>query len=162
MSHPEPLQVDQYYHIYNRGNNGGLLFLDERNPPYFLNLYAKYVDPVAETYAYCLMRNHFHFLVRIREYDQLEQTFRSNRTWRSHADSYPSLAFSRLFSTYAKAINRRHHRTGSLFEKPFKRKLVDSDGYFACLVAYIHLSPQKHSLRRTSATGRFRRTERFC
>ena len=67
MPNPEPLLRGQYYHIYNRGNNGETIFRDARNYPYFLKLYAEYVEPVAETYAYCLLPNHFHFLVRIRK-----------------------------------------------------------------------------------------------
>ncbi len=46
------LESGRYYHLYNRGNNGENVFIEERNYTYFMNLYAKYVDPVAETYAY--------------------------------------------------------------------------------------------------------------
>jgi putative transposase len=67
MSSPEPLQPDQYYHIYNRGINGETRFRQERNYRYFLKLWSKHVEPIAETYAYCLLSNHFHFLVRIKE-----------------------------------------------------------------------------------------------
>jgi hypothetical protein len=73
MTKPEPLQFGQYYHIYNRGNNGETLFCEDRNYPYFLELYAKYIEPVAETYADCLMSNHFHLLVRIKDYEECEQ-----------------------------------------------------------------------------------------
>ena len=134
MSNLPPLLGDQYYHIYNRGNNGETLFREQRNYPYFLRLYARYIEPVAETFAYCLLNNHFHFLVRIKD-------------WQSFKDcqSYPpSRAFANLFSTYTKAFNKAYQRTGSLFEKPFKRKIVDDDRYFTCLVAYIHRNPVKH------------------
>jgi hypothetical protein len=53
--------------IYNRGNNGENLFREQRNYPYFLKLYAKHIEPIAETYAYCLLRNHFHLLVKIKD-----------------------------------------------------------------------------------------------
>ncbi len=140
---PEPLHPGEYYHVYNRGNNGEPIFLDERNPSYFLSLYAKYVEPVAETYAYCLMPNHFHLLVRIRDFAE-SCTPEAEGTGRPQAAPDPSRAFSDLFSTYAKAINREYGRTGSLFEKPFRRKLVDSDSYFVSLAVYIHRNPQKH------------------
>ncbi len=65
MTSPAPLQRGQVYHIYNRGNNREEIFIQERNYRHFLQLYAQYVEPVADTYAYCLLRNHFHFLVRI-------------------------------------------------------------------------------------------------
>jgi REP element-mobilizing transposase RayT len=142
---PESLHCGEYYHIYNRGNNGELIFLDERNPAYFLSLYAKYVAPVAATYAYCLVPYHFHLLVRIRDDERTAPSCERARQ-EKHGNPSPSLAFSKLFSAYAKAINREYGRTGSLFEKPFRRKLIDSDAYFVSLVAYIHRNPQKHGL----------------
>ena len=67
MPDPIPLVPGQYYHIYNRGINGEVIFREERNYPYFLQLYAKYITPIAETYAYCLLSNHFHFLLRLND-----------------------------------------------------------------------------------------------
>jgi len=64
MASPSPLQYGQYYHIYVRGNNRENLFYEERNHRHFLRLHALYVEPVVDTYAYCLLRNHFHLLVR--------------------------------------------------------------------------------------------------
>ena len=67
MANPATLEYGQYYHIYNRGNNRASLFAEERNYAYFLNLYAKHVEPVARTFAYCLLPNHFHLLVQIKD-----------------------------------------------------------------------------------------------
>jgi REP element-mobilizing transposase RayT len=136
MSHSTPLVPGVFYHIYNRGNNGEDIFIEERNYAYFMKLYGKYVSPVAETYAYCLLRNHFHLMVRIND-------CQSSEDWQSFS---PSRAFSNLFSTYTKAINKAYQRTGSLFEKPFKRKPVTEDSYFKALVAYIHQNPRMHGL----------------
>jgi REP element-mobilizing transposase RayT len=66
MSHYTPLIPGVVYHIYNRGNNGESIFIEERNYDYFMKLYSKYISPKAETFAYCLLRNHFHFMVRIK------------------------------------------------------------------------------------------------
>jgi putative transposase len=63
----EPLLHGQYYHIYNCGINGEQLFRETTNYEHFLRLYDKYIDPVAETYAWCLMGNHFHLLVRVKD-----------------------------------------------------------------------------------------------
>lgn len=46
-----PLESDRYYHIYNRGINSCDLFIEEDNYTYFLNLYEKYIDPIADTFA---------------------------------------------------------------------------------------------------------------
>ncbi len=64
--HPN-LVSGQYYHIYNRVINSCILFKDETNYKYFLSLYNKYINPVAYTYAWVLMPNHFHFLIQIKE-----------------------------------------------------------------------------------------------
>ncbi len=106
MTKPEPLQYNQYYHIYNRGNSGEVLFREERNYPYFLKLFAKYIEPVAETYAYCLLSNHYHLLVRIKSFEECEKVCQSLKDWQTYSHVYPSRAFSNLFSTYTKAFNR--------------------------------------------------------
>ena len=61
-----PLEPGGFYHIYNRGVNRENIFREERNFAYFLTLYARHITPIVETFAYCLLRNHFHLLVRIR------------------------------------------------------------------------------------------------
>ena len=139
MPSPSPLQPGCYYHIFNRGNNRENIFIEARNYDYFMNLYARYIEPLADTYAYCLMRNHFHFLVRIREEDE---TLKVSKTFRVSIDA--SHAFSNLFNAYAKAINKAHDRTGSLFEHPFGRLQIDSNDHFTRLIVYIHQNPQKH------------------
>jgi len=63
----EPLSPGSYYHIYNRGIAGFILFQEVDNYEHFLGLYDKYISPVAETYAWVLMPNHFHLLVRLKD-----------------------------------------------------------------------------------------------
>lgn len=58
------IEPGKFYHIWNRGNNRENLFYSSRNYEYFIRLYAEYLDPVAETYAFCLLPNHFHLLIR--------------------------------------------------------------------------------------------------
>ncbi len=132
MSNPVPLQYGQYYHLYNRGNNRENLFVEERNYRYFLRLYAHHVAPIAETYAYCLLRNHFHFLLRIRDVADL-------------ADQRPPSRYvSNFFNAYARAFNKAYERSGALFQRPFGRVRITSDAQLSWLVTYIHHNPQKH------------------
>ena len=135
MTKPAPLQRGQTYHLYNRGINRENIFLEERSYRYFLQLYTRHVSPIADTYAFCLLRNHFHFLVRIKDLPDPEDPSTAKP---------PSQHFSNLFNAYAKAFNRAHDRTGSLFQRPFGRIEVTSDAHFAWLVVYIHHNPQKH------------------
>ena len=106
-----------------------------------MNLYAKYIEPVAETYAYCLLRNHFHLLVRIKSEEEIEETLRVFKTLRVLS---PSAQFSNFFNAYAKAINKAYGRTGSLFQHPFGRVPVINTKQFYRVVVYIHQNPQKH------------------
>jgi hypothetical protein len=58
-----PLLYDTYTHSYNRGVNRGNTFFEERNYEYFMELYEKHIAPVADTFAYCQMKNRFHLFV---------------------------------------------------------------------------------------------------
>ena len=75
MTSPSPLLYDTYYHIYHRGTNRENLFIEERNYQHFLDLYSQHIAPVADTFVYCLLRNHFHILVRVKD----SQTFEALR-----------------------------------------------------------------------------------
>src|SRR3974377_2385016 len=129
MQRTLPLDPGKYYHIFNRGNNGANIFIEERNYTYFMNLYAKYIVPVADTFAYCLLRNHFHVGVRIKEDLSL---------------MHPGQQFSNFFNAYSKAMNRAYGRTGSLFENRYRRREITTDHYFQRVIHYIHWNPQKH------------------
>lgn len=156
----EALQPDTVYHIYNRGVNSENLFKEERNYSYFLNKYDRFVSPVADTYAYCLLKNHFHILIRtkgekeILEFEKMKREASPTEGFLGKASllAKPSLnpskiisnAFASLFKSYAQSINKAHRRTGTLFEEPFRRIAVNSDGYFSRMIFYIHFNPQKH------------------
>ncbi len=148
MSKPKPLAFGAYYHIFNRGNNRENIFREERNFHYFLDRYWHYIEPVADTYAYCLLWNHFHLLVRIKTEDEQREWWSAaiRRPPSMVALKSPSQQFSNLFNAYAKAVNKRYERTGCLFEHPFHRNEVAVDPYFAQLVLYIHRNPQRHGL----------------
>jgi len=69
-TNPTPLEFGKFYHIFNRGNNHENVFIQERNYTYFMELWWKHTFQVAETYAFCLLRNHFHagvFLLKTRK-----------------------------------------------------------------------------------------------
>ena len=165
MSSPSPLLYDTYYHIYNRGNNRENIFIQERNYTHFMNLYAKYIEPIADTFAFCLLRNHFHVSLRTKSKEEIfpneEETlkvFLAGRQTRlaildesqgkkplgSFVDQYLSRQFSNFFNAYSKAINTAYGRTGSLFQHPFGRVPITSEGQFWNVIAYIHQNPQKH------------------
>ena len=132
----EPLIHGKYYHIYNRGINSDTLFKEKRNYEYFLRLYDNHVEPIAETFAWCLMKNHFHLLIRIKNTDEINLNKKIE----------PSQSFSNLFNAYTKAYNKSYNRHGPMFERPFKRKMISNEAYFQNLIAYIHNNPVHHAI----------------
>ncbi len=106
--------------------------------------YREYIDPVGETYAYCLLPNHFHFMVQIREELELQKlkAFADLEIREFH--KILSQKFSHLFNGYTQAYNKRFDRRGSLFMNRFKRKHIDSDKYYTQLMIYIHNNPVNH------------------
>lgn len=133
-----PLLPDTSYHIFNHANGFENIFRHEANYWFFLEKYRKYIGPVAETYTYCLLPNHFHLLIRTLAVSPSGETAKKSNP--------VSHAFQRLFTSYSQAINIQQHRTGSLFQKPYKRLEVSSTQQLANLVHYIHTNPQKHGI----------------
>jgi REP element-mobilizing transposase RayT len=130
-----PITYGTFYHIYNRGNNRENIFFQERNYAYFTDLWWKHTSPIAETWAYCLLRNHFHATVYVKNKEDLTGLNKIKE---------PSQYFSNFFNAYARGVNIATQRTGTLFERPFKRIPVDSESYLMRLIVYIHQNPQKH------------------
>lgn len=146
MQKIEPLLYDNYYHIFNRGINSCNLFQKPENYDYFLSLYDQYISQIADTFAWVLMPNHFHFLVRIKGENEIAVSSSSNLTGSENPLDLkpPHQYFSNLFNAYTKAINKRYLRHGTLFERPFKRKLIDDEYYLKQVILYIHSNPVHH------------------
>jgi len=123
----ETLETEHYYHIFNRGINGCAIFKNDENKRCFLKLVLKHLGNKVSIYAYCLMGNHFHFILKINENAKLV-----------------TQALSNLFNAYAKSFNKQQSRTGSLFEKHFKRIKLTNEDYLIQLIIYIHLNPVHH------------------
>lgn len=120
--------------------------------------------PIADTFCYCLMPNHFHFLLRVKPEAVLINYFRSRLERRPNPQGFKNLEglradlprlltlqFSNLQNSYAKAFNKMYKRKGSLFMHPYKRLEVNDTAYLRQLVHYIHLNPVEAGL--VSAAG---------
>lgn len=119
----------QYYHIYNRGASRGPLFFNPGNYEYCVRLVERYYGRYgACIIAYCLMPNHYHFLLR-QETDQPLSRF-----------------INLMFNAYVQALNRQQARNGTLFEGRFHSIWVDREEYLIQLCRYIHLNPVKAKL----------------
>jgi REP element-mobilizing transposase RayT len=132
------LEPGKYYHIYNRARNGHPLFEDDEACRFFLRLYKTHIVPVAETYAYCLLADHLHLLIRTRT--DLERSLYK--------------PFAILFNSYASGYNRHNGYEGRVFLYKLKRIEIRSPACFRDLVCYINQNPWKHGL--TDHPGSYR------
>ena len=67
----EKFEYDTFFHVYNRGNNKEDIFIEDKNYSYFLKLIKDHLLGVAEIYAYCLLKNHFHLIIRIKDKNEI-------------------------------------------------------------------------------------------
>lgn len=135
----QPIIEGQYFHIYNRGVNGEDLFKEERNYHYFLQQYKLYCADVLETLAYCLLKNHFHLLVYVKENVEIPR-----KDGKGMFKMNASKQLGHFFNSYAQSINKAHQRTGPLFESPFERKWIDNESYLLSMIYYCHRNAQHH------------------
>lgn len=134
---------NHYYHIFNRGVEKRIIFQDEKDYKTFIEILAYYLIPdkkKPEVFSrkpqvkisqgvsllcYCLMPNHFHFLIKQKKDNGIVTLM--------HA----------LGITYSMYFNRRYNRIGSLFQGRFKAKIITKDEYLLQLSKYIHLNPKE-------------------
>jgi len=143
------LVPDSTYHVYNRANGNERLFRLDENYRFFLEKYNHYISPVADTFCYCLMPSHFHFLIRIKREAVLSNltgfenriAVGSNLTGFENLSGLIAKRFSNFFNSYSKAFNKQQDRKGNLFMRPFKRKRITDEKYLKKLVHYIHFNP---------------------
>jgi REP element-mobilizing transposase RayT len=114
---------DTFYHVLSRGNERREIFRDDKDHLRFLDTLSKMVERFKlEIHAYALMKNHFHLLVHTRE-------------------ATLSRAIQWLGVSYSVWFNRRHQRSGHLFQGRFKSFLIENDRYFTSMCLYIHGNP---------------------
>ncbi len=150
----QKFEASSFYHIYNRGINGENLFVSYENNKFFLQKWKELILPYFDIAAYCLIPNHFHFLARVKPYDgMIEKTISREYTMKAQKflqneisyNDFLEDQFKRLFTSYVLAFNKQQGRTGSLFQKRFKRIIVKDDLKFWYLLAYIHHNPIHHN-----------------
>jgi REP element-mobilizing transposase RayT len=158
----QALIPDTSFHIYNHANGFENVFREAENYRFFLEKYQLHISPVAETYAYCLMPNHFHLVVRIRKREVIEELIRNKKESLAinsskvlnfgrvkiasddEIEKFLSKQFSNLFSSYTQSFNKVYNRMGSLFIKNFKREPIYNKPHFLSAVVYTHRNPIHH------------------
>lgn len=148
-----PLVPGCIYHFYNHANGNDNLFINEGNYRYFLKKYAEYLFPVFDTFAYCLLPNHFHFLIRVKKEEE---------PGKDPKGFQKPLGFNKLAhqvgsfqNAYTKAFNKQQNRKGSLFMQSFGRKLVEDETYYLRLIHYIHTNAIHHGFANNLTAWKF-------
>jgi REP element-mobilizing transposase RayT len=126
-----PFEAGGTYHIFNRANNREKLFYSDSDYVLFLNLFDLTLNELVDTYSYCLLPNHFHFLFRIKDQTDSKDFNKNLRRW---------------FIKYAMIINAQEDRRGSLFTKSVKRIKVEDEEYLKQLIYYINTNSIRHNI----------------
>ena len=127
-----------FYHIYNRGNDQRKIFLQERNYDFFLEKVKKYIVPNAELMAWCLMPNHFHFLVQANP-----STLKVVKKIPIEINALTE-GVRLMLSSYTRAIQKQESLVGSLFQQ--KTKFKCADDYLMTAFHYVHQNPLRAGL----------------
>ena len=118
-----------YYHLLNRGAHKVSIFREEDNYHFVLRKTKIYCSSLNLTpIAYCLLPNHYHFLVR------------------QDGEHPAGLLPQRVFNSYSKAYNKRYGHSGTLFEGNYRATAVENEAYLLHLCRYIHANPVIHGL----------------
>lgn len=121
------------YHIMLRGNERRDIFLEDADKLTFIDfLYAKKSDEGCLLYAYCLMDNHVHIVVK------------------EGCNGIAKL-MKRIGTSYVKYFNQKYQRVGHLFQDRYKSETIESDSYFLTVIRYIHQNPEKAGIDRSEA-----------
>ncbi|MEY4934831.1 MAG: hypothetical protein RIS64_1190 [Bacteroidota bacterium] len=146
-------EESHFYHIYNRTVGSEKLFIYDKNCDDFLQKWDKYLKPYLDTYAYCLMGNHFHFVVYVKLVDETvlksienEHTVKANRFLNNEIDYNTFLVdqFKRFFSAYVHKFNKQQKRHGSLLQEKFKRVQLKTEVAVLEKICYVHHNPIHH------------------
>jgi REP element-mobilizing transposase RayT len=148
----QPFIENGYYHIYNHSVSSKNIFLSHEDYIDFLKKYCTYFSGLFETLAFCLMPNHFHFVVKVNSHHTVLEKAKKQISNASHSfqenkcdlNTFIVDQFRRFFSSFSLSYNYRHKRRGQLFLKRFKRISLDEEFRLAYMICYIHHNPIHH------------------
>jgi len=143
MKYLDKFHPDNFYHIFNHAVGKGNLFNNHDNYVFFLSKFDNYLSPIAKTFCYCLMPNHFHILIQIRDENTL-RILSKNDDENFDFHKFVMQKFSNFLNSCAKAFNKQNNRKGALFLDFTRRIEIKDEFYFSKLINYIHQNPVHH------------------
>lgn len=148
----QPFEENQFYHVYNHAAGDKNIFISNKDFLDFLGKHHKYLSDVFETLAYCLMPNHFHFIVKVKSHREI-MSFSKNvvsnksekfQTGETDLNHFILDQYRKYFSSYSLSYNHRNKHRGQLFLKRFKRISIDQETNLKYLICYVHHNPIHH------------------
>ena len=115
MKYFEKFHPNTFYHVFNHAVGFENLFRSRENFLYFLQRFNKYFQPVGNVYAYCLMPNHFHFLLQVKDTESLLLYANSKHNNEFDPHKLVMQQLSNCLNGYAKTYNKQYSRKGALF-----------------------------------------------
>jgi putative transposase len=131
-----------FYHIYNRAISEDRLFTEDLEYSLFIKKYMSYSNLIFRTYSFCLLSNHFHFLIQVKSDSELKRNFGIFKDDKSRSNNMAQ-HLGNFFNWYATYFNKKHSRKGSLFIHSFHRKPILDQSYLTQVICYIHSNPVK-------------------
>ncbi len=147
-----PISGGAYYHIFNRGANKQNVFFNSENYVFFLKLLDKYLKDYVHVLAYCLLPNHFHLIIQVKEELIENDQIIVNEI---EVGKLVVQKIRSMFIAYSMAINIQEKRIGSLFESKYKRLEIEDEDYLRYVIFYTHYNPEKHGIDDDFRTYRF-------
>lgn len=155
-----PFEAGTVYHFYNRSNAKEVIFPDEESSGQFLELFRKYLGEYLDVYAYCLIPNHFHFIVRIKPQDDIQKILSEKLVsdltktqvlflqGESNVDvnELISRQLSNCFNSYSKSFNYHYKRKGNLFNRRINRVEIGDEEHLKYAIYYVHSNPSHHGV----------------
>jgi|AntRauTorckE5430_2_1112549.scaffolds.fasta_scaffold02487_4 REP element-mobilizing transposase RayT len=146
------IPLDYIFHIYNRSNDRSTLFHEDENYRFFLTKMARQLKLVCHLLGYCIMPNHFHFLLipkhPLREGYVLDDQFKSTMP-----SPELSEAMKRLLMGFTKSYNKHYGLVGSRFQQHTNAKYHGNNLKFG--LDYLHENPVKGNLVRDASEWEF-------
>ncbi|WP_316739805.1 hypothetical protein [Pedobacter aquatilis] len=143
MKYLDKFHPDNFYHVFNHAVGKENLFIKHENYIFFLNKFDNYISPIAKTFCYCLMPNHFHILIQIKD-ESIIRELAENNCEDFDFHKFVMQKLSNFLNSYAKAFNKQNNRKGALFLDFTKRSLINDESYFTKIINYIHQNPVHH------------------
>ena len=146
-----PILPDNFYHLFNRAVGKEKLFLSTENYLYFLSKLKQHTLPVADLFAYSLLPNHFHLLIRVKPEKELISFFELKKKKpfspiENYLPDFVMEQFSNWLNGYTKAFNKMYERKGGLFIDYMKRSEAEKESSITSFIFYIHKNAIHHGL----------------